>query len=275
MEGKRNRSANFTDEEKVKLLALLQIHSDILCKKTDFTFNKKKETAWMKLVQDFNSNNNIKRNVDNLKKIWNKMKYEAKTYKSKLKVDVMGTGGGPSTLKENSILEEVLLLIGRAGVGIENIYDSDFQPAIVVDMDVGPIEPFFCENELTESKLLETCISQEPQVESGETSTTFQVPLVQSASTSRQITPSRRRPVVKASVKEQLSKEKVHSEKLKQSILTQELNNGVLRRSEERELFELEKRKAEQSIHLRSIILQKLENNEDVDPSLIQAIFKD
>ncbi|CAH1106907.1 unnamed protein product [Psylliodes chrysocephalus] len=260
MKGKRNRSANFTDEEKVKLLALLQIHSDILCKKTDFTFNKKKETAWMKLVQDFNSNNNIKRNVNNLKQIWNKMKYEAKTYKSKLKVDVMGTGGGPSTLKENSILEEVLLLIGRA----------------VVDIDVCPIEPFFCENELTEIKPLETCISQEPQVqvESGETSATFQVPLVQPASTSRQITPSRR-PVVKASIKEQLSKEKVHSEKLKQNILTQELNNGVLRRSEERELFKLAKRKAEQSIHLRSIILQKIENNEDVDPSLIQAIFKD
>ncbi|CAH1114916.1 unnamed protein product [Psylliodes chrysocephalus] len=159
------------------------------------------------------------------------MKYEAKTYKSKLKVDVMGTGGGPSTLKENSILEEVLVLIGRAGVEIENIPGSDFQPAVVVDIAEFQV-----------------------QVESGETSATFQVPLVQLASTSRQITPSRRRPIVKASIKEQLSKEKEIRRK------------GAL---------SVSKRKAEQSIHLPSIILQKLENNEDVDPSLIHAIFKD
>ncbi|CAH1110043.1 unnamed protein product [Psylliodes chrysocephalus] len=213
------------------------------------------------------------RNVDNLKQMRNKMKYEAKTYKSKLKVDVMGTGGGPSTLKENSILEEVLRFIGRAGVGIENIPDYDFQPAI----DVGPIEPFFFENVLTESKPLETCVTQEPQiqVEIGETSATFQVPLVQPASTSRQITPSRRRPVVKASIKEQLNKEKGLKFTRTRSVSFKELNNGVLRRFEEKELFEIVKRKVEQSIQLRSIILQKLENNEDVDPSLIQATFKD
>lgn len=54
------------------------------------------------------------------------MKYEAKTYKAKNRIALMGTGGGPSTSTEDVILDEVLNMIGRAGVGVAGVIDSDF-----------------------------------------------------------------------------------------------------------------------------------------------------
>ncbi|CAH1113920.1 unnamed protein product [Psylliodes chrysocephalus] len=281
MEDKRNRSANLTEEEKIKLLALLQKYNDILCKKTDFVFNKKKDIAWMKLEQNFNSNNQFKRNVTSLKKIWNKLKYEAKTFKSKIKISVMGTGGGPSTHKENNILEEVLFLIGRAGVGIANIPDCDFEPDsnIVIEMDqnmteiFAPIEVENKENEAKEKLPI-------PQVfeETGETAefVVKQIPPVSVESrTDIMPTPSsRRRPIYVKTPKDQLIHQKIESKKLKQNALKQEINHGIEKRQEERELLEIEKRKGEQIVKIRNIILQKLESKEDVDPALIESIFK-
>lgn len=60
-----------------------------------------------------------------LKKVWNKLKSESKVYKAKQKWCTTGTGGGPSTSSNDPILDQTLELIGRAGVGVSNVNDSD------------------------------------------------------------------------------------------------------------------------------------------------------
>ncbi|CAH1106746.1 unnamed protein product [Psylliodes chrysocephalus] len=255
MEDKRNRSANFMEEEKIKLLALFHKYNDILCKKADFVFSKKKDIAWMKLEQDFNSNNQFKRNVTN----WTKLKYQAKTYKSKIKISVMGTGGGPSTHKENNILEEVLFLIGRAGVGIAKIPDCDFEPDsnIVLEMDQSMAEIFAqIEVENKENEAKEKLLIPQMFEETGETSGSVitQIPPV-SVESRTDIMPtssSRRRPVTVKTPKDQLINQKIESEKLKQNALKQEINHGIEKRQEESELFEIEKRKGEQILFFKN-----------------------
>ncbi|CAH1109523.1 unnamed protein product [Psylliodes chrysocephalus] len=130
----------------------------------------------------------------------------------------MGTGGGPSTQKENNILNEVLFLIGRAGVGIANIPDCDFEP----DSNI-------------EEKLLIPQVFEETGETSGSVIT--QIPPVPVESrTDIMPTPfSRRRPTTVKTPKDQLTNQKIESEKLKQSALKQEISQGIEKRQEERE----------------------------------------
>lgn len=67
------------------------------------------------------------RDVPSLKKMFNKLKSDSKVYKAKQRCNVMGTGGGPSTVKDEPILAEVLTMIGQGGVGIEGVNDSDME----------------------------------------------------------------------------------------------------------------------------------------------------
>ncbi|KAK4887383.1 hypothetical protein RN001_003654 [Aquatica leii] len=143
----RKRSANFTVEEKLKLIKCIEENVIILNKKTDATTNKAKEDAWEVLTHNFNSGGVFKRNNTSLKKIWNKLKSDSKVYKAKQRINIVTTGGGPAEVKDDPILEKVLVLIGRSGVGLEGVIDSDMEfvnscnlslvEADIIDCDVN------------------------------------------------------------------------------------------------------------------------------------------
>lgn len=65
------------------------------------------------------------RSKDALIRVWEKMKSEAKMYNSRNRSCTIGTGGGPSTLKTDPILEQVCDLMGRGCSGIADVFDSD------------------------------------------------------------------------------------------------------------------------------------------------------
>lgn len=58
-------------------------------------------------------------------KIWEKMKSESKLYYQKTRRSTTGTGGGPSDIKIDPILEQVCALLGRACTGIVGVQDCD------------------------------------------------------------------------------------------------------------------------------------------------------
>ncbi|CAH1976001.1 unnamed protein product [Acanthoscelides obtectus] len=124
---KRKRSANFNSDDKIMLLSLIGNNSIILNKKTDGSTNQMKEEAWLKIGQQFNSRAGERREVESLKKIWAKLKSDAKTYRAKERISVSQTRGGPSEVKADPILEKVLDILGRAGRGLENINDCDIE----------------------------------------------------------------------------------------------------------------------------------------------------
>ncbi|XP_048485580.1 nuclear apoptosis-inducing factor 1-like [Plutella xylostella] len=126
MAEKKKRGQNFTMEEKDRLIKLLaQYRSTILNKKTDGTTNMAKMQAWNALTNKFNSCGSTYRTKDSLVKQWDKLKTEAKIYKGKNNKGVMGTGGGPSTVKSDPVLDQACDLLGRACSGMLAVNDSD------------------------------------------------------------------------------------------------------------------------------------------------------
>lgn len=59
-------------------------------------------------------------------KVWDKMKTESKLYYSSTRRDTTQTGGGPSEVKTDPILEQVCNILGRGCTGIVNVTDSDW-----------------------------------------------------------------------------------------------------------------------------------------------------
>lgn len=58
-------------------------------------------------------------------KVWEKMKSESKTYYSLSRRNATQTGGGPSVVKIDPILEQVCNIMGRGCTGIVGVSDSD------------------------------------------------------------------------------------------------------------------------------------------------------
>lgn len=77
-------------------------------------------------------------------KFWEKLKSEAKIYFTASRRNTTGTGGGPSTVKVDPILEQVCSLMGRGCSGIDNVADCDSEqltPAAAVrDMELIMVE---------------------------------------------------------------------------------------------------------------------------------------
>ncbi|XP_045778137.1 uncharacterized protein LOC123876054 [Maniola jurtina] len=125
-ENKRKRCQNFTFDEKDRLVKLLDDYKDIILnKKTDGTTNQAKNEAWVNLCTQFNSTGTTARSKESLMRVWEKMKTDAKLYKSRFKSSHSGTGGGPSCFNPDPILEQVSDLMGRGCTGIAGVQDSD------------------------------------------------------------------------------------------------------------------------------------------------------
>ncbi|KAF5294373.1 hypothetical protein FQR65_LT19987 [Abscondita terminalis] len=66
----KKRCPNFTSDEKVKLLQLIESQKDtILNKKTDGTTNKAKEDAWLQITNNFNAISSTIRSINDSDKI--------------------------------------------------------------------------------------------------------------------------------------------------------------------------------------------------------------
>ncbi|KAK4886895.1 hypothetical protein RN001_003166 [Aquatica leii] len=69
MEGKK-RCPNFTSDDKIKLIQLIESQRDvILNKKTDGVTNKAKEEARLRITTNFNATSNTIRPADSFKKM--------------------------------------------------------------------------------------------------------------------------------------------------------------------------------------------------------------
>lgn len=66
------------------------------------------------------------------------MKSEAKMYNSRNRSCTIGTGGGPSTIKTDPILEQVCDLMGRGCSGIADVLDSD--SVITIPINTNDLE---------------------------------------------------------------------------------------------------------------------------------------
>ncbi|XP_045503860.1 uncharacterized protein LOC123700650 [Colias croceus] len=126
MAEKRKRGQNFSIEDKDKLIKLLLQHKNtILNKRTDGSTNEAKNCAWISITESFNSTSNIHRTKESLMKIWEKLKSDSKKYYAQSRRDTSRTGGGPSTVKIDPVLEQVSTIMGRGCTGILGIPDCD------------------------------------------------------------------------------------------------------------------------------------------------------
>lgn len=128
MEG-RKRYPALTPSE-VLLLNDLVNQNDIInnaCHDTETS--KKKDKAWREVEEKFNSSPvvSVKRDVDKLKKAWINLKQKAKEFNAKRKQDIRATGGGPSTITGDNVMEKILATVGPTIAPFSNTNDSDNQ----------------------------------------------------------------------------------------------------------------------------------------------------
>ncbi|XP_063219111.1 myb/SANT-like DNA-binding domain-containing protein 3 [Bacillus rossius redtenbacheri] len=128
-ETKRIRTQNFSSDEKMKVLSLVERHKNIIeNKRTDAVSCKEKDAAWEKLANTFNAGSSVMRSKESLRKLYEKLKRDAKVAHSTEKINLMKTGGGPNSVV---IIDPVILktstLMGRSCTGLQNPYDDDFE----------------------------------------------------------------------------------------------------------------------------------------------------
>lgn len=58
-------------------------------------------------------------------KVWEKLKSESKLYHNNSKQNCIKTGGGPSVIKIDPVLEQVCAILGRGCTGILGVSDCD------------------------------------------------------------------------------------------------------------------------------------------------------
>ncbi|KAI4469096.1 hypothetical protein MML48_2g00005915 [Holotrichia oblita] len=134
------RSNNFSNSEGCRLLIeLVEKNKDIIeCKRTDTDNNRKKTDTWKAIENEFNSlSGQTFRDVKVLKNKYENIKKRTKKKVSDNKINIMGTGGGPS--------QDVGMLGARvegypSAFGIDTVGTITF--ALVVEVD----ESFLNEN---------------------------------------------------------------------------------------------------------------------------------
>ncbi|XP_075539175.1 uncharacterized protein LOC142573810 [Dermacentor variabilis] len=121
--------AYFTEEEKDLFTELLQRYSNVIeSKKTDAVSLNAKAKAWERLCTEYNSMPHVRRReVKQLKKLWDNLKQKLKKAKAQQIRDVMATGGGPLPEPLDDRLTRVEALVPHVAVRVPNPFDSDRQ----------------------------------------------------------------------------------------------------------------------------------------------------
>ncbi|XP_011309466.1 uncharacterized protein [Fopius arisanus] len=120
------RAQNFTQDEKMSLVTIIQKFGEIIeCKQTHSTSKGDKDKAWNSVHEEYNVNADRLRTLDMLKNCWNNLKKK---------------GGGIKNFKSDRLMEKILKVIGRQVEPPKNPYDSDAL-FIVGDDDDGLEDP--------------------------------------------------------------------------------------------------------------------------------------
>ncbi|XP_075550326.1 myb/SANT-like DNA-binding domain-containing protein 3 [Dermacentor variabilis] len=121
--------AYFTEEGKDLFTELLQRYSNVIeSKKTDAVSLNAKAKAWERLCTEYNSMPHVRRReVKQLKKLWDNLKQKLKKAKAQQIRDVMATGGGPPPEPLDDRLTRVEALVPHVAVRVPNPFDSDRQ----------------------------------------------------------------------------------------------------------------------------------------------------
>nr|CAD7460853.1 unnamed protein product [Timema tahoe] len=127
MSEKKSRSPNFTSNERVLLLYLLEEYVSIIeNKKTDAVTSKQKEAAWKSLADDFNKNTTcVQRSSEQLKIYYENYKRRVKKATADDKVELYKTGGGTFTKQLDDEGAKLMALLKPQFVPLVNLSDSD------------------------------------------------------------------------------------------------------------------------------------------------------
>ncbi|XP_072398809.1 uncharacterized protein [Diabrotica undecimpunctata] len=235
----------------MKLVELVKKFDIIMSKKTDGASNKMKDNAWQKVTCTFNATGTNNRNVDSLKKVFAKLKTEAKVYRSKQK-SVLATGGGPPDIKEDPILEEVINMMGRGATGILNVRDCDQQVdtniKINEDEDEAPVnmEWMVEDNELNIEGVPDVVVLAEVPSTSEEVTTIVDTPYTM-----------RRRPKGGTA---SLNDLKIITEEKKRELLEENIRKTKEDNRRAEEIHVLKKKDMEENLQIKQILISKLKS---------------
>ena len=126
MNAKRERAPNFNKDEEEILVSLVKQYAKVVeNKKTDAVMWQQKKEAWDKLAVDFEKFSGVKRSAKNLKDKYENLKKKAKKELADEKKETYATGGGTRNIRVSRISEDISSILGVAGKGLENKFDSD------------------------------------------------------------------------------------------------------------------------------------------------------
>jgi len=148
----------FTPDEKIPLSELVApVKDDINTSSNDNATNLRRENAWNKVMEKYNSSDIIKtpRTTKQLKICWKNMLQRAKTTMSDAKRYKRVTGGEPPGPKPDVISEKVVGIVQNTVLPLDNPYDDDYSHH---GEDVEQIEESLIEtsNSSEEIKIIES-----------------------------------------------------------------------------------------------------------------------
>ncbi|XP_073819848.1 uncharacterized protein [Musca autumnalis] len=145
----RKRAKNFTKEEELLLVKLVEEQRNVIeNKKSDSVVWKQKEEAWKKIEDDLAANIGTRRPWRTLRDKYDVMKRRSKSEIAEQKLQTYRTGGGSATCKVSTVSEKIASMLGDSATGFENTYDSDF----IVEPDVTD----YCELDTSNEFIVES-----------------------------------------------------------------------------------------------------------------------
>ncbi|KAK3913361.1 Myb/SANT-like DNA-binding domain-containing protein 3 [Frankliniella fusca] len=127
-EEKRERTVNFTENEKDLLVSIVFEFRQVLeSKVTDSATVKEKNETWELAATAFNSRSGFTpRTSKSLRVLWGNLKGLARAAAATQKSELFKTGGGSIKARDLTPREfQILDIIGVSGTGLENYYDGD------------------------------------------------------------------------------------------------------------------------------------------------------
>lgn len=156
---KRERTVNFTSDEKLLLINIVAKYKDIVeNKKTDAVGIREKKIAWEKITEDFNSSGlYCPRSCDSLKRLYENKKKQLRREAGEDKRELYKTGGGlPPKIKKDACDEILLSIINTKTIyGLTNSFDSDAMPSTPnpINENNNEVEMIFVEGEDTDEEI--------------------------------------------------------------------------------------------------------------------------
>lgn len=122
----RKRAKNFSQEEEVLLVDLVENHKNCIeNKKSDAVIWRQKEEAWQKIEEEFAAVIGVKRNWKALRDKYDAVKRRSKSEMAEVKMETYRTGGGVSSAKISPISTKIASMLGDSATGLQNAFDSD------------------------------------------------------------------------------------------------------------------------------------------------------